>query len=53
MIYDYLKTFYEYIFQNSIISNLFINITICILAYNTIKIAVGGVKRWYKLFMIS
>lgn len=51
MIENYLKTFYEYIFGNTAVSNLFVSITICIIAVSIIKSCVGGVKKWYKKYM--
>lgn len=48
-----LNPFFNYIFSNEIIANLCTTLFVTYFAYLIIKTTIGGIKRWYRLFMIS
>lgn len=54
MIKNYiLDPFCNYVFENQVVSNFISTALIYIIALMVIKLIVKGVKKWYKLFMIS
>lgn len=50
---NFLDPFFEYIFNNQTIANLCSMLFTAYFGYLIIKTTIGGLKRWYRLFMIS
>ena len=48
-----LNPFFNYLFENPVVSNLLTMLFTTYFTYILMKLTIGGIKRWYKLFMIS
>ena len=48
-----LNPLFNYLFEKAVISDLLTMLFTVYFAYIIMKLIIGGLKRWYKLFMIS